>query len=123
MNLGKNIRLPKSNANYIVHILTILTKVMNRKFLPYILIILLAIATLLIKSHKDNILKTSAPATVKATYKQTRGLNRNPSYIKYSKHSRCRMQCRHIEESEVKDILVNGTVNYKKSELQGNDLQ
>ena len=27
------------------------------------------------------------------------------------------MKCRHITQQEVKDILVNGTINYNKSEL------
>ena len=47
------------------------------------------------------------------------GLDRDPASINYSKHSKCRMNCRHISEAEVKDILKNGTINYKKSELQG----
>lgn len=34
----------------------------------------------------------------------------------YTKHARCRMACRHIDESEVKDILENGVVNDRKSE-------
>ncbi len=45
------------------------------------------------------------------------GLNRNPANFHYSKHARCRMDCRHIDESEIKDILKNGTINYRKSEL------
>jgi hypothetical protein len=28
------------------------------------------------------------------------------------------MQCRHISEAEVRDILSNGKINYRKSELQ-----
>lgn len=44
------------------------------------------------------------------------GFNRHVSQIFYSKHARCRMACRHIDESEVKEILVNGTVNYNKIE-------
>ena len=44
-------------------------------------------------------------------------LNRNPLRMHYSKHARCRMDCRHIDETEVKDILANGTINYNKSEL------
>jgi len=27
------------------------------------------------------------------------------------------MKCRHITQQEVKDILVNGTINYNKSDL------
>ncbi|MBO9563502.1 MAG: DUF4258 domain-containing protein [Niastella sp.] len=34
----------------------------------------------------------------------------------FTKHARCRMACRHIDESEVKDILEHGVVNDGKSE-------
>jgi hypothetical protein len=35
----------------------------------------------------------------------------------YTKHASCRMRCRGISESEVKAILLNGEVNYKKSQV------
>lgn len=44
------------------------------------------------------------------------GINRHPSKIIYSKHARCRMDCRHIDESEVKEILETGTLNSAKIE-------
>ena len=34
---------------------------------------------------------------------------------------RCRMACRHIDESEVEQILQEGKINYTKSELDGAD--
>jgi hypothetical protein len=37
--------------------------------------------------------------------------------IEYSKHARCRMDCRHIDESEVKELLEGGKINYSKSQL------
>src|SRR3954469_20113425 len=43
--------------------------------------------------------------------------NRNPSQIHYSKHARCRMSCRHVDESEVKELLEDGKINYSKSDL------
>lgn len=46
-------------------------------------------------------------------------LNRDPSYIHYSKHARCRMACRHIGETEIREILQTGEINYRKSELTG----
>ena len=52
------------------------------------------------------------------TTKSSRGLDREPAAMNYSKHAKCRMDCRHISESEVKDILRNGTINYKKSDLK-----
>ncbi len=45
------------------------------------------------------------------------GLNRNPSHIRYSKHARCRMECRHIDENEVLDMLHSGEIDYRKSQL------
>ena len=43
--------------------------------------------------------------------------NRHPAYIHYSKHAQCRMECRHIDESEVKEILSDGNINFSKSDL------
>ena len=36
--------------------------------------------------------------------------------IKYSRHARCRMGCRMIDESEVKEIISKGIVNYSRIE-------
>ncbi len=38
-------------------------------------------------------------------------------HLEYSKHALCRMKCRNISESEVKEILLNGEVNYSKSQV------
>jgi hypothetical protein len=45
-------------------------------------------------------------------------LNRHAHLI-YTHHARCRMDCRHINETEVKEILEKGDVNYSKSEPNG----
>ena len=42
--------------------------------------------------------------------------DRNTAPIIYTKHARCRMDCRRIDESEVKEILQKGTINYTKSD-------
>jgi len=42
--------------------------------------------------------------------------NRNATTVIYTKHARCRMDCRHIDETEVKEILQKGNINYAKSE-------
>lgn len=41
--------------------------------------------------------------------------NRNPSKLIYTKHARCRMDCRFFTEKEVREILNNGKINYQKS--------
>ena len=40
--------------------------------------------------------------------------NRNTAKLIFSKHAKCRMDCRKIDESEVRELLKNGTINYKK---------
>jgi signal recognition particle subunit SEC65 len=37
--------------------------------------------------------------------------------LEYSKHAACRMECRHISESEIKQVLQEGKINYNKSEV------
>src|SRR5664279_92681 len=34
----------------------------------------------------------------------------------FTRHARCRMDCRHITEHEIHEILEEGTINYRKSE-------
>lgn len=91
-----------------------------KKAAPYIILVVLAVVAIAIR----NCSTTSSPSTKKTTKTvetNVRGLNRNPANISYSKHAKCRMNCRQISEAEVVDILRNGTINYKKSDLKGAD--
>lgn len=45
------------------------------------------------------------------------GFNRSNDHLKLTKHAKCRMDCRHITENELKEILHDGNINYNKSEL------
>jgi Domain of unknown function (DUF4258) len=42
-------------------------------------------------------------------------LNRHPKNLHYSKHAKCRMNCRNLDESEVQEILNTGKINFAKS--------
>jgi hypothetical protein len=42
--------------------------------------------------------------------------SRSYNQLIYTKHARCRMDCRHIDEQEVQEILEKGRVNHRKSE-------
>lgn len=46
-------------------------------------------------------------------------IDRHPGKLIYTKHARCRMDCRHIDEAEVEEILAKGRINYRKSEPAG----
>lgn len=39
----------------------------------------------------------------------------NSANFIYTKHARCRMDCRHVSEAEVLQIISAGTINHKKS--------
>lgn len=101
--------------------------IMNKKVLPYFLGILGVIIIWKIydysnqpdfkieKRKKENV--EVAPVTTKPNDE----LNRSTNSFIYTKHARCRMDCRHIDESEVKEILREGTINYEKSQYQNTD--
>lgn len=61
---------------------------------------------------------TMGRKTMRHTHEQAaaEGLNRHASHLVYTKHARCRMDCRKIDESEVKEILEKGTINNDKSD-------
>ncbi|WP_298301713.1 DUF4258 domain-containing protein [Hydrotalea sp.] len=47
--------------------------------------------------------------------------NSHPSVIRYSRHARCRMECRHITVKEIAEIIQHGKIDYRKSQLQADD--
>src|SRR5258705_9633016 len=94
-----------------------------RKAIAFILLIVMAFAVIVIKQCKNN--KLLQPKTTNAgrnnqtnNVNRDRGFDRRISYIEYSRHARCRMDCRHINQSEIEDIMQNGKINYNKSDLQ-----
>ncbi len=96
-----------------------------KKALPVLLLIVMAVITLLVKrfnetshvpvSYERNASERSprTPVGTDATLK----LDRTTSNLYYTKHAKCRMRCRHISQQEVQDILINGTINYNKTNL------
>ena len=41
--------------------------------------------------------------------------DRHPSYIYYTKHALCRMDCRHISKEDIAEIMDKGIINFNKS--------
>ena len=104
---------------------------MLKKYVPYILLLIAAFAILYIKTHQrghfttvpietENTRVNDTIAAVinrdSASNYATEDLNRTPVHIIYSRHAKCRMDCRHIDEAEVKEILKDGKVNERKIE-------
>jgi acetylornithine deacetylase/succinyl-diaminopimelate desuccinylase-like protein len=63
------------------------------------------------KGSKTNIKDRVTVENATDAYTQLRGGNKT---ISYSRHAKCRMECRHIDESEVKEILQKGEINFSK---------
>lgn len=88
---------------------------MNKKYLPFLILLAAAFFFYWVKSHQRGSKKTTQVTTQAAVdaYTELKGGNRP---LVYSRHAKCRMDCRHIDESEVKEILDSGTVNFTKIE-------
>ena len=104
------------------------TCIMNlrlRKAVPLILVVVLGILLFVARQCKYQTTGRSA-TKVSHTRKENnntsidrnRGFDRRISYLEYSYHAKCRMQCRKIAEEEVEGIMQNGKINYAKSDLQ-----
>jgi hypothetical protein len=100
---------------------------MLKKYTPYIALLLAALLLFFVKKYqrgsnnKHNTEQTDKRITINPTspaenQNRTEGFDRNYSNLVITKHARCRMACRHIDESEIKEILQNGRVNTNKIE-------
>lgn len=99
---------------------------MNKKWVPYLLIALLAVALIVIKQyksskepvHKPKVTNNDRPKDPASNpTDRDKGFDRRTSYLKYSNHAKCRMQCRKISQVEVEEIMRDGKINYNKSDL------
>jgi hypothetical protein len=100
---------------------------MLKKYLPYILLLAAALLLFFIKRNQrgnnSNTAKTeqttnriTVPAVLPAHEKpeEVEGFDRNTTNLIFSKHAKCRMDCRKIDESEIREILKSGKISYKK---------
>lgn len=105
----------------------------NPKAGPWILLLVLAALTIFLVSRQQ---EKTTPAGPKAKKEKTvrnesrntdptapgnnrdGNFNRHPGQVNYSKHALCRMDCRHIDKTEISDIVANGTINVHKSDMR-----
>ncbi len=69
-------------------------------------VIMMLVATLVLSSCQS-----------KTPTDNSAALSKIPQLI-YTKHARCRMDCRHINESEIKEILAAHNINNRKSNAE-----
>jgi Domain of unknown function (DUF4258) len=96
-----------------------------KKAVPIILVAILAVLLFIVRQCKhEPTTRSRATVTNKDTEKdqgtidRDKGFDRRISYLEYSKHAKCRMQCRRISQAEVEEIMQDGKINYNKSDLQ-----
>ena len=86
----------------------------NKKYFPFIALLAAILLFVWVKKNQRGRSKY-LPSTSRES-KTSEPIKRDTANIIYSKHAKCRMDCRHIDESEVKEILLEGQVNYSKIE-------
>jgi hypothetical protein len=97
-----------------------------KKAVPLILVAILAALLFGIRQCKSG--QAAKPKATETTTQprktdndvvdRDKGFDRRVSYLEYSNHAKCRMQCRKISELEVEQIMRDGRINYNKSDIQ-----
>ncbi|MBK7885446.1 MAG: DUF4258 domain-containing protein [Chitinophagaceae bacterium] len=88
---------------------------MLKKYFPFIILIAAILFYWCIKKNQRSNYKTKNIA-IEQPVIDIQEFNRYATKIQYSKHAKCRMLCRYINETEVKEILEKGEINYDKIE-------
>jgi hypothetical protein len=91
-----------------------------KKAVPFLILILMAVLVVFIRRCKgeqsdSGVRKTKT--TSNSVSKRNHGFDRVISYIEYTAHVKCRMKCRQISQQDIEDIMRDGEINYKKSEV------
>lgn len=101
---------------------------MLKKYTPYIALLVAATLLYVIKINQRGAKKTKPPTeqtdkritinppSPAENQNRNEGFDRRYNDLVITKHARCRMACRHIDESEIKEILQSGNINYSKVE-------
>lgn len=83
-------------------------KMQKRRFTRYLVLLLVSCALLWLYYGRNEIHQAAG---------EDSSFNRNLTPLIYTRHARCRMDCRNIDDSEIKEILQKGIVNHNKSDL------
>lgn len=68
-------------------------------------------------SHATETYQTDRPVAVSAAPPTDHQTVISPeAHLIYTKHARCRMDCRHISEADIKEVLREGHINEAKSQ-------
>ncbi len=98
---------------------------MKTKAAPYVFLLILALLAFFLARRNQSIendtttsSKNKSTKSLSNDVNRNRGFDRRISYIEYTAHGKCRMQCRKISQAEVKEIMQRGKINYNKSDVK-----
>jgi hypothetical protein len=95
-----------------------------KKAIPYLLIVILFIVALFVRQCREGRATETSSRHSSGKVESTESDSANianlfrdteATYF-FTKHARCRMECRHITQKEVKEIVQQADINYAKSE-------
>lgn len=94
-----------------------------KKFIPYLILFGFFIVALLVRNWREQ-QQPEVATEPSANERQASGRtsldifrDADAEYF-FTKHARCRMECRNITQKEVKEIVRKAQVNYNKSDLR-----
>jgi hypothetical protein len=98
-----------------------------KKAIPYLLLAVLFVIAFFVKQYREsayNDREQSPPTEAGQGNKSSTDTRNNLDVFRdpdaeyfFTKHARCRMECRRITQKEVKEIVRKADVNYNKSDL------
>jgi len=88
---------------------------MKAKLVIYLILLLLIFAVAWF-SVRQQPKKVQRIRNTRVAWQQPADFDRNVKTLKYTRHAKCRMDCRQISEEEVKDILKHGAINHDKTD-------
>lgn len=89
-----------------------------KKWGPYLLVALLCLIVLLLRLGESSFSpKSSVNEKVGYAGKSVHDLRNPQAEYYFTQHARCRMECRRITQAEVKEVVMKGKINYRKSSL------
>jgi len=92
-----------------------------KKAFPLILVVALGLLLFGVRRFKQESAakpSTNVSANRNGEVNRDKGFDRRISYLEYSNHAKCRMECRKISQAEVQEIMQQGKINYNKSDIQ-----
>ena len=112
------------SPNFLIQLFLTKRLTVNRKWLPLLLIVVLGIILFFVKRYTGNSAAKQGSQVIKgdqaknSEVNRNRGFDRRVSYLEYTEHAKCRMECRKITQSEVEEIMRGGKINYGKSDIK-----